>query len=41
MDKVLALECVIMGIMALGVIVTYIGYRRDQKRRKAEKAAQK
>lgn len=38
MDKVLALECVIMAIMAICILITWYGYSRDQKRRKQEKS---
>ena len=38
MDKVLALECVIMAIMAFCIFITWFGYSRDKKRRRDEKA---
>lgn len=38
MNQVLALECVVMGEMLLGMAITWYGYSRDKKRRQQEKS---
>jgi hypothetical protein len=37
MDKILMLECVIMGIILIWIVITWVGYVRDKKRREREK----